>query len=252
MDDFESPLDLRSTAYSNPCKMAPTNMSALDRLSKRLTSIPVSRTTPRKRKRFYKHPEVITVQDVWLILYKQASQNFPLITPESTVEDIRKACLYPMASLEQLAWLGKIETCDHSIIYKVLIMLEHIAAMVDTSFDSELIDVHEELVSIINVCRGINGYQEWYGNGLYGWRQEHGWDLSSEEALEYLADILREWNPRKWRRERAMELAGEQKRRSSAEAKRTVEPSEEQTWVSSADKVNRESMIKGLKNKTDK
>ncbi|TLD37166.1 hypothetical protein E2P81_ATG03978 [Venturia nashicola] len=147
------------TPYSNPHKTASQNMSALDKLSKRLTSMPMSQAPPRERKKFYTPHEVTTDEDVWKLLYRQARGSLPMITSRSAVEDIRKASLYPMASLEQLTWLGKLEIGDHSIIHKVPIMLEYIAGMVDTSSDSQnTLQLHEELVGIINICRGINHY----------------------------------------------------------------------------------------------
>ncbi|TLD37167.1 hypothetical protein E2P81_ATG03979 [Venturia nashicola] len=36
---------------------------------------------------------------------------------------------------------------------------------------------------------------------MYGWEIEHGWNLGAEEAFGYLGDILKQWNPTKWRRE---------------------------------------------------
>ncbi|TID24870.1 hypothetical protein E6O75_ATG04075 [Venturia nashicola] len=39
---------------------------------------------------------------------------------------------------------------------------------------------------------------------MYGWETEHGWNLGAEEAFGYLGDILKQWNPTKWRREGSM------------------------------------------------
>ncbi|KAE9992237.1 hypothetical protein Vi05172_g1572 [Venturia inaequalis] len=204
---------------SDPYKIAPKNMSALDRLSKRLTSTPMSQATTMKKKRYYAPQKTLGAREVWQF-YKQDKGSFPVIHSGSSVDDIRRACIYPIASLEQLIWLNILEAGDDSIIYKALIMLEHITGMVDNSYNNEdegVLKLHVEMVGIINVCRGMNGYQDWYGNGMYGWQQGHGWDLSSGEALEYLGDLLRQWNPRRWRREETMGEPGEQTWTSSAE-----------------------------------
>lgn len=165
----------------------------------------------------------MTVEDVWMEHYKQTIESFQVITSTSTVEEIRKCCPHSMAILEFIVWIGRIDETDHLIIYDVLLVLEYITRMVDTDASNsskEVLELHCELVGVINLCRGINGHQEWYANGLYGWEEGHGWGLSSEDALGCLDDMLSQRHPRRteWRRERTMELNEAQTSKSSSDA----------------------------------
>lgn len=223
MDNHEVPQDPRSILNPYRMEMSPNYMTAQDRLSKRLSSLPMSHATPRKRTDPYIPPKVTTVEEVWMTQYKQTIETFPVINSTSTVEEIRKCCLHSMAILEFIVWIGRIDETDQLIIYEVLLVLEYITGIVDTDASNsskEVLELHSDLVGIINLCRGINGRQDWYGNGLYGWKEEYSWSLSSEEALGYLDDMLSQWHPRRrgWRRERKMEPNGAKTSKSSSDA----------------------------------